>query len=92
MKTRKQVLADFYGMQRQLCDKFGRGTIDVEAYDQGNGFWSVRIRVSRWSDELNAHDVWVDLVWTNYGTTHDEEYEAENEEALAEFKEKFNLK
>ena len=88
----KQVLAEFQRMQKQLYGKFGYGTIDVNAYDQGNGYWSVTIRVSRWSDELNAHDMWEEAKWTNYGATQCDDYEAENEEILAEFKEKFNLK
>ena len=92
MKTMKQVLAEFQRMQKQLYGKFGRGTIDVNAYDQGNGYWSVSIRVSRWSDELNAHDVWEEVKWTNYGATHCDDYDADNENRLAEFKEKFNLK
>ena len=92
MKTMKQVLAEFQRMQKQLYGKFGHGTIEVRAYDQGNGYWSVGIRVSRWSDGLKKHDVWENAEWTNYGTTHCDEYESENEKLLAEFKKKFNLK
>ena len=86
------MLAEFQRMHRQLCDKFGHGIIAVSAYDQGNGYWSVEIHVSRWSDELNAHDVWEEAKWVNYGNTHNDERERENEARLAEFKEKFNLK
>ena len=92
MKTREQVLAEFQRMQKQLYGKFGHGTIEVRAYDQGNGYWSVGILVSRRDDKLNAHDVWEEASWTNYGNTHSDYYETKNEKLLAEFKEKFNLK
>ena len=91
MKTMKQVLAEFQRMQKQLCGKFGRGIIDVKTYDQGNGYWSVSIHVSRLSENGKEHEVWEDAKWTHYGL-QDEENEAENEKELAAFKEKLNIK
>ena len=91
MKTMKQVLAEFQRMQNQLYGKFGHGTIKVRAYDQGNGYWTVRILVTRWCSELNTHDVWEQVEWDHY-SDQNEFYEQENEKLLAEFKKKFNLK
>ena len=88
----EQVLTEFQRMQKQLYGKFGREFIDVKAYDQGNGYWSVSILVTRHNHELEEHDVWEEARWTNYGTIHDEENESENRKLLAEFKKKFNLK
>lgn len=93
MKTRKQVLAEFQRMQNQMWGTFGYGAIEVRAYDQGNGYWSVTILVSRLNVETRKHDVWESVEWRNYGERlHGEDVEAENEAKLAEFKEKFNLK
>lgn len=91
MKTMKQVLAEFQRMQKQLYGKFGHGTLELKAYDQGNGYWSVRILVTRWSSVLNTHDVWEQIEWDHY-SEQNEFNEQENEKLLAEFKEKFNLK
>ena len=91
MKTRKQVLAEFQRMQKQLYGKFGFGSFDVSAYDGGDGYWSVRILVSRWSEERDTHDVWEQVEWNHY-STQNERNEQNNEEILKAFKEKFNLK
>jgi hypothetical protein len=92
MKTRKQVLAEFQRMQNQMWGTFGQGAIEVRAYDQGNGYWSVTILVTRLNDALKVHDVWEEVKWTHHGVGYCEDDEAENEQLLAEFKEKFNLK
>ena len=93
MKTRKQVLAEFQRMQNQMWGTFGQGAIEVRAYDQGTGYWSVTILVSRLNEETKKHDVWESIEWRNYGgTLHDEETEQENEAKVNEFKKKFNLK
>lgn len=87
MKTRKQVLADFYGMQRQLMDRT-RGFVDVSTYADG-GYWTVKL--SRSVFEGLHHITEKDCVeWSHY-TNQDGEAEAENLAAVAEFKKKFNL-
>lgn len=92
MRTMKQVLAEFQRMQNKMWGTFGQGAIEVRAYDQGNGYWSVTILVTRLNEHMK-HDVWESVEWRNYGVKlHDEETEQENEAKLAEFKEKFNLK
>ena len=93
MKTRKQVLAEFQRMQNQMYGTFGQGAIEVRAYDQGNGYWSVTILVTRLNESMKKHDVWESVEWRNCGgTLHDEETEQENEAKVNEFKKKFNLK
>lgn len=86
MRTQKQVLAEFQQMQKQMiCDGF----VEVSVYQDGN-YWAIKLVRTTITGryKIDARD-WVE--WTHY-TCHDEEYEAENEKNLAEFKEKFNLK
>lgn len=88
MKTRKQVLAEFQRMHRQLCGTV-KGFIEVREYN-ASGMWSIRLCVTKFeSGEIVAKD---EVEWENYRTTHNEGQERENEAKLAEFKEKFNLK
>lgn len=87
------MLAEFQHMQNQMFDKFGQGAIEVRAYDQGTGYWSVSILVTRLNEDMTGHEVWESVEWRNYGgPLHDEETERDNEAQLAEFKKKFNLK
>ena len=88
MKTRKQVLADFYGMQRQLMDRT-RGFVDVSTY-VGGYYWAVKLSRSVF-DDLHRITECDRVEWTHY-TSQDESIENENLAAVLEFKKKFNLK
>lgn len=88
MKTKKQVLAEFQRMHRQLCGTV-EGFVEVEEYN-AMGMWAIKLHVTRFENsEIVANDR---VEWDNYCTTHSEKNERENEATLAEFKEKFNLK
>lgn len=90
MKTRKQVLADFYGMQRQLFAEGLFQGVDIRAYNDGE-YWNVTLCVSHYDDVANELDLWERVEWTHY-SHHDEEDEGNNLARVAEFKAKFNLK
>lgn len=88
MKTRKQVLAEFQRMHGQLCGTIN-GFIEVREYNS-TGMWSIRLHVTKFENrEIVAKD---EVEWDNYRTGHSKECERENEEKLAAFKERFNLK
>lgn len=90
MRTRKQVLAEFQRMHRQLCGKVP-GFIDlVEYYRDNNRMWSIQLVITEFKDgKITARS---SVVWENFCETHGEQIEDENLAALAEFKKKFNLK
>jgi hypothetical protein len=89
MKTRKQVLAEFQRMHRQLCGKV-RGFVVVQEYNGDDfAYWCIKMQVTKFNDkEIEARN---EVEWTHY-SRQSEEQERENEAVLAEFKEKFNLK
>lgn len=88
MKTRKQVLAEFQRMHKQLCGTV-KGFINVQEYN-ASGMWAVKLQVTEFEGyEIVAKD---EAEWDNYRNSHNEGQERENEAKLAEFKEKFNLK
>lgn len=75
-------------MHRQLCGTVN-GFVDVREYN-ALGMWSIRLCVTKLENgKIVANDA---VEWENYRNSHDEGQERENEEKLAEFKEKFNLK
>lgn len=88
MKTRKQVLAEFQRMQKQLCETV-KGFVEVKSYE-APGMWEIEIHVT----EFEGKDIvgTSKVAWDNYKDIHHEDIEAKNEKLLAEFKEKFNLK
>lgn len=90
MKTRKQVLAEFQRMHRQLCGKVP-GFIDLTEYHSDNNcMWSIKLVITEFQDgKITAKS---SVEWENYCETHGESIEDENLAALAEFKKKFNLK
>ena len=86
MKTRKQVLAEFQRMQKQLiCD----GLVELRVYRDGT-YWAIRVQKVTFTDnhEVKTCDY---VEWTHY-SVQDEDDEQTQEKLLAEFKEKFNLK
>lgn len=89
MKTRKQVLAEFQRMHRQLCGTIN-GFVDTREYKQGSRYWTISLFITEFADSeiVAKHEV----AWRNYCDTHTAGDERENEAVLAEFKEKFNLK
>lgn len=88
MKTRKQVLADFYVMQRQLMDGTS-GFVTVNTYADGD-YWTVKLSRSVFDDHTQIIEY--DFVeWTHY-TSQDESSEYKNLAEVLEFKKKFNLK
>lgn len=88
MKTRKQVLAEFQRMQKQLCGKV-RGFVVVQEYNgEDFAYWCIKMLVAKFNgQEIEERE---EVEWTHYRQS--EEQERENEAVLAEFKEKFNLK
>ena len=90
MKTRKQVLAEFQRMHRQLCGKVP-GFIDlVEYYSDNNRMWSIQLVITEFKDgKITARS---SVVWENFCETQENEDERNNESALDEFKKKFNIK
>ena len=88
MKTRKQVLAEFQRMQKQLCETIV-GFVEVKSYN-APGMWEIEIHVTEFEGKEIVGTSKV--AWDNYRDFHNEDIEAKNEKLLAEFKEKFNLK
>ena len=89
MKTRKQVLAEFQRMHRQLCGTV-KGFVTIQEYNQdGSNYWRISLSITEFADGdiVAKHEV----DWRNY-SSHATADERENEAKLAEFKEKFNLK
>lgn len=89
-KTIEQVFTEFASLQKQLLFECKKPTItSMETYVVEN-YWSVTIRKCVvFEGAMESYD---SFVWRNYGESHEEEDERENEAALASFKEKFNLK
>lgn len=77
-------------MQKQLFANDMVQSVEVRGYNDGE-YWNLRILVTHYDEFRGVHDVWEYAEWTHY-TYHNEESERFNEENLAEFKAKFNLK
>ena len=94
MKTKKQVLAMF----RQMQDKFFigrelRGFASVEGYDQGNGYWTVKLSITEFNDDTREIIMSDRVEWTFWGKDRQtEQDEADNMAAVEAFREKYNLK
>lgn len=92
MKTRKQVLTDFYEMQKQLFADKRIGSVSLKTYnDDAVEYWCVEMLACHWNLATGKHDLWECVEWTHH-SYYTEEDEQKNQLALAEFKEKFNLK
>ena len=91
MKTRRQVLAEFQRMQNQLFDGKMDGIVHVDTYNDGEN-WTVSITRATFNKVDHTVVDWDKVEWEHYDKFYSVGDEAKNEENLAEFKKKFNIK
>lgn len=87
MRTKKQVLAEFYRLQDILSESV-EGFVSVNTYYMGE-FWDISLRVTEYVGNIIAKQE--SVAWVHF-SEHCDELEADNEEDLKNFKLKFNLK
>lgn len=81
MKTKKQVMDEFFRLQKKYADI--KGFADIEVYNNGEGtYWTVQLRLTHFTSRKID---WVEsVVWDHY-SDQSEANEASNESAVAKF-------
>ena len=86
--NRKEVLAEFHRLQERLSE-IVNGFVSVSTYCMGGEFWDVSLTVTEYEGNIIVRK---DSVrWVHF-TEHSDEFEADNEKELKDFKFRFNLK